>query len=95
MGFVSDSMKIIYTDYQVALVYACVEEDIHGGCSSSGTKVIMVSRTKTIDSMTRSILGAKLKLPCGDLSNVETVTGTSVKYRWFVDYQWEQLPFLI
>jgi hypothetical protein len=73
-------MKIIYTDYQVALVYACVEEDIHGGCSSSGTKVIMVSRTKTIDSMTRSILGAKLKLPCGDLSNVEKMSSSTHAY---------------
>lgn len=88
-------MKIIYTDYKVALVYECVEEDIHGGCSSSGTRVILISRTKTIDSMTRSILEAKLKLPCGDLSNVETVTGTNINYSWSLDHTWEQLLILI
>ncbi|XP_052091175.1 uncharacterized protein LOC127728042 [Mytilus californianus] len=65
--------KVIYTDYQVAVVYLCEDETIHGECLQY--KVSILSRTQTLDSMGRSLLEAKLKLPCGDLSvNLQTIT---------------------
>ncbi|CAC5417095.1 unnamed protein product [Mytilus coruscus] len=59
--------KVIYTDYQVAVLYLCEDETIHGECLEY--RVSILSRTQTLDSMGRSLLEAKLKLPCGDLSS--------------------------
>lgn len=73
------SMKIVYTDYQVATVYECLEEDIEGKCTTSGTRVFLFSRTRTIPSFYRSNLESQLKLRCGDLSTLETVTDHCVK----------------
>lgn len=59
--------KVIYTDYQVAVLYLCEDETIHGECLEY--RVSILSRTQTLDSMGRSLLEAKLKLSCGDLSS--------------------------
>ncbi|XP_076092517.1 uncharacterized protein LOC143063940 [Mytilus galloprovincialis] len=65
--------KIIYTDYQVAVLYLCEDETIQGECLLY--RVSILSRTQTLDSMGRSLLEAKLKLPCEDLSaNLTQIT---------------------
>lgn len=78
-------MKIVYTDYQVATVYECLEEDIEGKCTTSGTRVFLFSRTRTIPSFYRSNLESQLKLKCGDLSTLETVTGMKNNVNLFYD----------
>ncbi|XP_052091174.1 uncharacterized protein LOC127728041 [Mytilus californianus] len=65
--------KVIYTDYQVAVLYLCDDETIQGECLEY--RVCILSRTQTLDSMGRLLLEAKLKLPCGDLSlNLTQIT---------------------
>lgn len=81
--FIPVTGKIIYTDYQVAVLYLCEDETIQGECLQY--RVSILSRTQTLDSMGRSLLEAKLKLPCEDLSaNLTQITG-NYEYKYHID----------
>ena len=62
--FFSATLQVVYTDYNIALVYLCYARESNGNCNTKSVHVSLLSRHQQINDNQRQQLVSRLDNQC-------------------------------